>query len=163
MERAFSAVAVMVLLSACGASPKPSTTPSVPTFPSQASAPTPANPELDCEQSSKVGALNCRAALAAAIAALPPGDRPIRAVFRYGTNCADIAGCGFNPMSGRVDFGLVTFSYPGDTHWEYIYIMADASGRLHFGSRLSSSAPPLFSEPSIVAFGEELLGPSFMP
>lgn len=90
-----------------------------------------------------------------AISALPPDDRPIRAMFMYGTNCGSISGCGYADYSAanRVDFGLVTFSYPGDTHWEYVYVMADESGRPQLGSTLSPSPPPLFSVPSLEPAG----------
>jgi hypothetical protein len=90
-----------------------------------------------------------------AISALRPGDRPIRALFMYGTNCASIAGCGYaNPLAGRVDFGLVTFSYPGNTHSAYVYVMADAFGRPQLGGTLSPSPPPLMSEPSLNPSGD---------
>jgi hypothetical protein len=114
-------------------------------------SPLAASPELVCfggTLSSRPEAIDCREALGVAIAALPPGDRPIRAVFEYGTYCGATSGCGLTPQANRADFGLVTFSYAGTRRQEYIYIAADASGRPRLGGTLSASPPPLMSVPT---------------
>jgi hypothetical protein len=119
--------------------------------PSPSATPQAASPELVCggqAVSSRPGAIDCREALALAITALPPDDRPIRAWFEYGTYCAATSGCGFTAAANRVDFGLVTFSYAGTTRQEYIYVVADKSGRPRLGGTLSSSPPPLMSIPT---------------
>lgn len=125
------------LLAACSA-PSPSPTPTI----------AHANPQLVCQQIDRPGALDCRAALAVAVAALPPGDRPIRARFDYGTYCALVSGCGLSGPAGRTDFGLVWFSYADPTHMEYVYVVADAAGRPRLGSTLSASPPPVMSIPT---------------
>ena len=113
--------------------------------------PAPANPELVCHPlPTRIEELDCHEALAVAIDALPPGDRPIRASFVYGTNCADTAGCGISPAANRTDFGLVTFSYAGTEYREYLYVVADESGRARLGGVLSSAPPPLMSVPTPV-------------
>jgi hypothetical protein len=109
---------------------------------------TAANLQRVCEQLNRPAALDCHQALAVAVAALPPGDRPIRATFHYGTYCAMTSGCGFSAPANRVDFGLVTFSYAGNAHQEYIYVVADVFGRLRLGSTLSAFPPPLMSVPT---------------
>ena len=92
--------------------------------------------------------INCDAALALAISALPPGDLPTLAIFTYGTNCGAIAGCGLEPEYFRVDFGLVTFRYEGDTHWEFVYVVADEDGRLQLAGEISPSPPSVLSVPT---------------
>ena len=154
MEGRLVAVAVMALLSACVASPTPSLTSSRPTPSPPTPTPTaiPANPELECHQSTDSGAVDCRAALALAISALPPGDLPRRAVFTYGTNCGSTSCGGHSPEDFGVDFGLVTFSYADDdTHREYVYVVADDDGRLQLAGAISSSPPPVLSVPTPVA------------
>jgi hypothetical protein len=114
-------------------------------------SPSAVSPELVCvgsTLSSRPGAVDCHAAVALAITALPAGDRPIRAVFWYGTYCGASSGCGLSPQANRADFGLVTFSYAGSTRQEYIYIVAYGRGRLRFGGTLSASPPPLMSVPT---------------
>jgi hypothetical protein len=112
---------------------------------------TPANPELECHQSTDPGALDCREALDLAISALPPGDLPTTATFTYGANCGDTS-CGYySAPAYRVDFGLVTFGYAGDSDREYVYVVADEDGRLHLAGTISFSPPPLLSVPTPVA------------
>ena len=102
----------------------------------------------DTVLSSRPGAIDCREALTVAITALPPGDHPVRAEFDYGTNCGATSGCGLTPQANRADFGLVTFSYAGAARQEYMYVVADASGRPRLGGTLSASPPPLMSVPT---------------
>jgi hypothetical protein len=107
----------------------------------------PANPQLGCPAITPPGALDCKAALAVAIAALPQGDQPITAKFEYGTYCALSSGCGLGQAS-RTNFGLVTFTYPGGGRREYVYVVADATGQPRLGGTLSSSPPPFMSVPT---------------
>jgi hypothetical protein len=119
--------------------------------PSPTSAPP--SPQLACAQTTLPRALDCREALAVAIAALRQGDNPVRASFEYGTYCGATSGCGTSPQKNRADFGLVTFSYAGNTHSEYVYVVADASGQPRLGSTLTSSPPPIMSVPTPIPSG----------
>jgi hypothetical protein len=112
------------------------------------------SPQIVCRQSTRPGALDCHQALAVAISDLPPGDRPIRASFEYGTYCGSTSGCGFSPQANRVDFGLVYFSYAGSGRQKYIYIAADADGKPRLAGQLSSSPPPLMSVPTPIPSGQ---------
>jgi hypothetical protein len=134
---------VGVLLMAVAGCAAPSPTPTV----------SPGNPQLVCIGTVLRLALDCHQALAVAIAALPQGDRPIRAVFEYGTYCGSTSGCGMSPQKNRADFGLVTFSFPGNMHQEYVYVVADAMGVPRLGGTLSSSPPPLMSVPTPIPAG----------
>jgi hypothetical protein len=93
-------------------------------------------------------AIDCREAVAVAITALPLGDEPTSAEFQYGTYCALTSGCGLTEPANRVDFGLVTFNYGNSPRHEYVYVAADANGRLRLAGTLSSSPPPLLSVPT---------------
>lgn len=109
----------------------------------------PPNPQLVCQQNPRPAALSCREALAVAIAALPPGDRPTRAFFDYGTYCAMSPGCLMGRVpSPRVDFGFVVFNYAGATATEFVWVAADAYGKPRVAGPLRSGLPAILSMPS---------------
>lgn len=150
MKRGFLGVAGMILLASCGTAPLPSPMVSMPAAlsPSPRPTATPADPELLCEQLNDPAATDCHDALALAVSALPPGDYPDRAYFSYGVNCGSTSCGGHYPTEFGVHFGLVTFRYQGDTHWKYVYVVADQDGRLQLAGIISESPPPLFSVPT---------------